>query len=226
MADQARQGLRSRGGCLRSETGDSLLATIMSDEFSQNDNPYASPNDPCPPGIDLHGRFESCRTVADLLDVGLYLSRAAACIGALLGILAAIVLICDWLSRFHGFFWFVGVALIAVVMHRIDKIRDREVKAVSVDVAGLHFHREKLPPDEWPWESITAIRLAARWEVVWYGWFRNLLKPRDPTACNSALGHYRIQAKADYCFFPPKNPQAFVEAIARFRPDLLPQGGE
>jgi hypothetical protein len=193
----------------------------MSDDSYQDENPYASPNDSCSPGIDLHGRFEPCRTVADELDVLLFLARAAAIIGIVLAFFVAVTFICDWMSRFHGSLWWVGFAACVVLMHRVGKVREREVKTVSVDAAGLHFHRERLLPDDWPWESITTIRLASRWEVAWYGWFRTLHKPRDPTACNSALGHYRIQGDTDYCFFPPKNPHAFVDAIARYRPDLL-----
>ncbi len=193
----------------------------MCDEFTQDDNPYASPNDPCPPGIDPHGRFEPSRTAVDELDVALYLARAAAILGVLLGFFAVIAFICYWLSQIHGVLWWVGIVIAAVVMRRFDGIGKREVKFVSVDSSGLHFHRKQLPLDEWPWETITAIRLATRWEVVWYGWFRTLFKPRASTACNSALDHYRIQAKSDYCFFPPKNPRAFVEAIARYQPDLL-----
>lgn len=193
----------------------------MSDDSYQDENPYASPNAPCHPGIDILGRFEPCRTVVDSLDVVLYLSRSAALIGILLGYFAVVAFICNRLSRFRGALWWVGVAASAVVIRRFGKFKDHEVQTVSVDAAGLHFNRERLPPDDWPWESITAIRPASRWEVAWYGWFRTLLKPRDPTACNSALGHYRIQGQTDYCFFPPKNPHAFVDAIARYRPDLL-----
>ncbi|NLS94128.1 MAG: hypothetical protein GXX96_18365 [Planctomycetaceae bacterium] len=193
----------------------------MSDAFGCEENPYASPNDPCPPGIDAYGRLEPIRVVADWFDVVLYLTRAATLIAVFLGVFTVIGLLCHWLGQFSGVFFLVGVILGMPCVFWLSRAEERKVKALSIDADGLHFHRERLPPDDWPWQTVSAIRLASRWEVAWYGWFRSLLRPRDPTECNSALGHYRIQGKTDYCFYPPKNPEAFVEAVARYRPDLL-----
>ena len=39
----------------------------MSDDLAQDENPYASPECSCPPGLDLHGRFEPVRAGADWL---------------------------------------------------------------------------------------------------------------------------------------------------------------
>ena len=102
----------------------------------------------------------------------------------------------------------------------------RVVKSVSIDEEGLHFRCVSGKSDDWPWHTILSIRAASRWEVAWDGWVRPLLNPRERTSCMSALGHYRIQGETDYCFFPPKNPEAFLEAIARYRPDLLEPSGQ
>jgi hypothetical protein len=88
---------------------------------------------------------------------------------------------------------------------------------VEVTQDGIHFLRMFSRPDDWPWDKITSIHPATRWEVVWDGLLRPLLFPRERSQCSSLLGHYRIQGETDYRFFPPKNP----EAIAQHRPDLL-----
>jgi hypothetical protein len=197
----------------------------MVDASSHDDNPYASPVSTAVAGIEPDGRIWPSKAPADLLDIVIGIAYVVIALTVVLVLPSVAALATLWLIK-------AGPghvpALVSFVMLLPTSIwyvwlLSSIVISVSVDEDGLHFQRRFRSPDDWAWDSVTAIRPASRREVAWDGWIRPLFNPRERTICMSALGHYRIQGKTDYCFFPPKNPEAFVEAIARYRPDLLHQ---
>jgi hypothetical protein len=190
-----------------------------------DENPYASPECSCPPGVGPDGEFYSTKAPADVFDIVLDLFYLLVLCVVMLGVPCTLAALVGWnvvASR-----WLVlttlSMALLATapVIVWLGWFFRTVVASVVIDDDGVHFLRYLSAPDDWPWTSITFIRPATRWEVLWAGMLRPLLFPRERSNCSSLLGHYRIQGKTDYCFFPPKNPEAFVEAIARYRPDLL-----
>lgn len=193
----------------------------MCDEFIQNENPYASPACTAAAGVDPDGRIYPAIAPADGLDIAIGMTNVALALAVLLGIPFAVAIVLDNVIRIQSPMLLFGIPLFFPAFVWCVSAVSRTVVSVSVDEDGLHFQRRFRSPDDWPWDTINAIRPATRWEVAWHGWIGPLLKPRERTSCMSALGHYRIQGKTDYCFFPPKNAGAFIEAVARHRPELL-----
>lgn len=197
----------------------------MFDEVAQDENPYASPDYMAPAGVEPDGRIHSTRAPADILDVLIGIANVALILAIVLGIPVAVASGVAVLFALGAASPALSVAVTVLIFLPTGLwalwVSGRIVDFVSVDEYGLHFHRRFRGPDNWPWHTITSIRPATRWEVVWHGWIRPLLSPHERTSCASALGHYRIQGKTDYCFFPPQSPEVFVEMVARYRPDLL-----
>lgn len=195
----------------------------MPHDPSQDENPYASPASTIAAGVEPDGRIYPSKAPVDVLDIAIgavYATLALAVVmgipfGISLGLEAAFNPVSPELAFAIALLLFgPGVLWYAWVLSQI-------VVSVTADDDGLHFQRRFRSSEDWPWATIVAIRPATRREVAWDGWIRPLLNPRERTTCMSALGHYRIQGTTDYCFFPPKNPEAFVEAVARYHPDLL-----
>ncbi len=187
----------------------------MPDDLRQAENPYASPGCPGGVGIGIGERFRPTFAPVDLFDIVIGVVNSLLALAVLFGIPFLIVVVPGWAEPF--------IEVLAVVPGLLWGLWafSRMVSAVSVDGAGLHFHLVFGGSEDWPWETVLAVRPATRWEVAWEGWIRPLLNPRERTSCMSTWGHYRIQGKTDYRFFPPKTPEAFIEAVARYRPDLL-----
>jgi hypothetical protein len=190
----------------------------MSDAPFQDENPYASPTSTLPVGVEPDGRICSAKAPVDALDILIGMTNVALALAVLIGLPFGIGIGLQIVGSPFSSLLFLIPALLWSIW-----AGSRTVVSVSIDEIGLHFQRHLRSTDDWHWETLTAIRPATRWEVTWYGWIGPLLRPRERTSCMSTIGHYRIQGKTDYCFFPPKNPEAFVEAIARYRPDLLTQ---
>ena len=197
----------------------------MSDEPGQVENPYASPQHTVGAGVEPSGLIRPALTPTDALDVFIGIVNVLLALSVLLGIPIAGISVVEYSLNLRG-----GLAPLMLLVSILFFIPTAfwcawmtatVVQSVSIDEDGLHFQRRFCRPEEWPWNEIVAIRTAGRWEVAWYGWIRPLLRPRERTNCMSAVGHYRIQGKVDYRFFPPKNREAFLEAVALHRPDLL-----
>jgi len=197
----------------------------MRRQLDQDENPYASPQALVAAWGDADGRFKPRLAPAGVIDLALGLLNTALVFVVVLGVPAApgmvaqlllprspwsevIVPVILLVAYAPAFCWSVWMVL-------------GVVQAASIDEEGIHFHRVAMRPEDWPWDELVFVRAASRWEVAWAGWLRPLLIPRERTSCMSALGHYRIQGQRDYRFFPPKDSDAFVEAIAHYRPDLL-----
>ncbi len=202
----------------------------MADDLTQDDNPYASPDYSCPAGVGPDGRIYPTRAPADVLDVAIVVLYMLFLIVIVLGIPTLLMILAVWSVNAIGRLdWAVSLlALLITVPVTVWFVWffRTEVRSLAIDDDGIHLLRRLSRPDDWPWGNIIAIRPATRWEVLWDGCLRPLYFPRERTSTMSLLGHYRIQGKTDYCFFPPKNPEAFVEAIARHRPDLLEPPGQ
>ncbi len=189
----------------------------MRDDGTQDANPYASP------GGDVDDRIYATRTPADVLDILTGIAEVAVVFAYLFSVPVALVFAVDRLLTL-GQYATLAVGIVASLPSVLWflKLILPVVKSVSVDEDGLHFQCSFGTSIDWSWHTILAIQPASRREVVnWREWIRQLIGPRERAICASTRGHYRIQGKTDYCFFPPKNPEAFVEAIARYRPDLL-----
>jgi hypothetical protein len=92
-------------------------------------------------------------------------------------------------------------------------IRARAVGSLRLNAEGIRFVRQFGSPGLVPWERIRIIRPAGRWEVIWQGWLRTPLNPREATTTMSSEGHYRIEWDTGVAFFPPLDEGAFREAV-------------
>lgn len=90
------------------------------------------------------------------------------------------------------------------------------VRAVTIDPDGLRFHRALGSPKFLPWKRITRIAEASRAEVIWWGWLLPPFPARESTRCLSSRYQYRIAWGRRRCYFPPQDPEQFVEAVSRF----------
>ncbi len=197
----------------------------MSHNPFQDDNPYASPTYTAAAGVAPDGRMVPTKAPVDVLDLLIGVVNVLLVLAVVIALPAVAALATLWLLGPGPRAAVVCVVLGLPTLCWCVWMGLRVVKSVSIDEEGLHFQCVSGRSDDWPWQTIVSIRAASRKEVVWDGWIRPLLNPRERTSCMSALGHYRIEGETDYCFFPPKNPEAFVEAVARYRPDLLKPSG-
>ena len=113
--------------------------------------------------------------------------------------------------------WSVLVLLTVVVLallHRVWFLR--------VDEHGLHFVRAFGRPKYLSWSQLITIRPATSREVIVWGWLLPPFPPREATNAFTAAGHYRIEWRGGYSFYPPEPTQEamFLAAIAAHRPDL------
>lgn len=67
------------------------------------------------------------------------------------------------------------------------------------------------------WEDVTGIRPASRREVILHGWLFPPVPPREATRCSSSLGHYRIDHRRGYFYFPPADEKQFLGAVEFWR---------
>jgi len=72
------------------------------------------------------------------------------------------------------------------------------------------------------WEEITDIAEAPRREVVIQGWLNPRFPAREMTACLSALHHFRIRWRDDWCYYPPHDTENFRRLIDRFNDKHAP----
>jgi len=68
------------------------------------------------------------------------------------------------------------------------------------------------------WDDLREVRLARRSEVIWSGWLWPVFPAREMTACLSARDHVRFEGPFGYRFFPPADPQSFLQLVAKYRP--------
>ena len=89
------------------------------------------------------------------------------------------------------------------------------VEKVSIDQAGVRFHRLFGAPKFLAWERIVSVEVAPRNELILHGWFWPPFPAREMTACLSSLGHYRITWDDGYCYFPPADAAQFEAAVVK-----------
>ena len=173
-------------------------------------------------GVEPDGRIHPAIAPVDLLDPLIWLLNVGLVIVVLVGLPALAGVVAIWLlgsgASLGGVLKYV---LLLPTVIWLMSLGFRTVKIATIDDEGLHFHKTSGGSEDWPWETIVAIRPATRWEVAWEGWLRPLLNPRERTSCMSTLGHYRIQGRSDYRFFPPNSAEAFLSAIAEHAPERL-----
>lgn len=91
------------------------------------------------------------------------------------------------------------------------------VWSVRLSESGIHFRRLLGSPRFLAWEAVTDIAEAPRREVVIQGWLWPLFPPRETTLCLSALGHFRIRWQNGWCYFAPRDAEAFQRLVDEFR---------
>lgn len=198
----------------------------MHHDPSQDENPYASPDHSCNAGVDPSGQIHALTEPDDAIGTFIGVLYPIFVFGAILGILSLTTILVRLTVTGSGSLTSpvraVLVLLTGVVsLIYFTRLFLNQVNAVGIDEDGIHLLRRFRQPVHLPWTEMTSIRPASRREVLWDGLLRPLLFPRVHTSYCALRGHYRIQGKTDYCFFPPKSPDVFAEAIAHYRPDLL-----
>ncbi|HEY6563874.1 MAG TPA: hypothetical protein VIY86_05225, partial [Pirellulaceae bacterium] len=89
------------------------------------------------------------------------------------------------------------------------------VWSLRLDTRGIEFRRFLGRPKFLRWDEMTSIRPATRTEVVKDGWLWPLFPAREMTACLSARDHVRFEWDSGFCFFPPKDADAFLRLAER-----------
>ena len=87
------------------------------------------------------------------------------------------------------------------------------VVRISVSSEGIRFHRWFGSPRFLPWQSIIAVTVAPRSELILRGWLWPLFPAREMTACLSSLQHYRITWDGGSCYYPPADPSLFEQYV-------------
>ena len=91
------------------------------------------------------------------------------------------------------------------------------VRRLEIDSQGIRFVRILGSPKFLEWAQIDEIAPASRSEVVIHGWLWPIFPPNEATATLTALGHFRIRFGSETRYFPPANPDEFVQFVDQFR---------
>jgi hypothetical protein len=91
------------------------------------------------------------------------------------------------------------------------------VWSLQLSEDGIKFVRFFGSPRLLRWGEIVDISEASRKEVIIRGWLWPLFPAREMTPCMSALRHFRFRWNSGYCYFPPADPDTFLQLIDEFR---------
>lgn len=90
------------------------------------------------------------------------------------------------------------------------------VWGIEISPEGIRFRRTSGFPKFLPWGEIESIKPATRREVVLKGWLWPVFPAREMTLSLSAMHHYRIEWKGNFCFFSPVDPEGFEHSIGTY----------
>ena len=93
------------------------------------------------------------------------------------------------------------------------------ISQTSLDATGIHFKRVLGTPKTLLWSEITSVREASSAEVVFSGWLWPFFPAREMTPSLTTIGHFRIQFADRWVYFPPKEPEKFLEYVRINKPD-------
>lgn len=158
----------------------------------------------------------------DLLD-GLVCLAAGAAALALTAVLAAVPAAAVYLATRSGYA--ATGALVAAGLLAACMVTLTLVHWMRIDATGLRLGRLAGWPKSVRWEDVTGIRPASRSEVIVRGWLLPPVPPREATRCLSSLGHYRIDYRGGYFFYPPADEERFLKAVAFWRARHAEQHG-
>lgn len=120
-------------------------------------------------------------------------------------------------------YWLTGSATLALsVMIALYMVFvSFTVFSLSIDDKGVKFHRLFGSPKALSWDDIIKIELASPRELVAKGWLWPLFPAKEMTACLSTHGHFKIIYQGGFCFYPPKDTEAFAAFIRQYKPSGL-----
>ena len=95
------------------------------------------------------------------------------------------------------------------------------VFSLSISEEGIKFNRLFGTPKFLSWKEITEIELTQPKELILQGWFWPPFPAREMTFSLSNRGHYKISYNGGYCYFPPKNPEAFLALVNQYKSKAL-----
>ena len=98
------------------------------------------------------------------------------------------------------------------------------VRHLRCDEQALEFVRTLGMPKRIPWAELGSVEEVPRAELVLRGWLWPPFPAREMTPSLTSIGHYRISWREGDAYFPPRDVQAFLEAIRRGREGAAQQG--
>jgi len=178
-------------------------------------NPYQSPTIDCSARGDVVV-FKARYLPRDWADWAIGLPLLA--VGLLLG--GGIIFACYALTRSP----LLSIVSPLGVMLPLLWITGRGVKDVTVDSDALIFRRVAAESVVVPWENVTSVRLATRWETFVAG----LVRPRSVCSYSLTLrDNCRVDWSGDYAYFPPRDPVIFLDTIrSHITPSAAPTAHE
>jgi hypothetical protein len=135
----------------------------------------------------------------DLTDVCLGASIGLAQILVLFAVLGLLV----W-SLAHSLFAAVFAATAAAAFLGFFTVR-----GLVLSPQGMRFLRLLGKPSFLAWDQIRSVAPAPRSEVILRGLLWPPLFPREMTASLTLHGHYRIEYRGGFCYYPPADPKLF-----------------
>ncbi len=107
--------------------------------------------------------------------------------------------------------WYVALAVPLVIYFVYLAF---SVWSITLTAEGIRFNRLIGVPKFLPWDSISSVEVAPRWELVRHGWLWPLLPAREMTASLTSLQHYRIRWQSGFCYYPPADTEAFEQYVS------------
>ena len=100
--------------------------------------------------------------------------------------------------------------ILSVVLGMLLRLNVQHVTATE---SGLHLGRQWGASRFVEWRDIEGIRRASRREYLFVSYF----KPRHTSPlCMTYRDHFRIDWRGGYFYFPPEEPEVFVETIESY----------